>query len=1328
MSLPEQSNDSAVGLSKNVDSWEVKVANGSEGRTNGVKNSNQSVDSRGDEKHKDGSEPGSSSEDSDAKKNENVNIVTFGELFQFADSWDIICMIFGTIFAMGNGVAQPCSFLVFGELIGKFIDHAKQGAANVAVIDIEEEMKTFAAYYCYIGLGTIICGYVQTAFWSVAAVRQAHRIRTSCFRSIMQQEIGWFDTTDSGELSTRLTDDVTKIQNGIGDKVAMVIQSVTMFLAGFTIGFVYSWKLTLVILSLTPALVVTGGITGKVIGNLTSKEQSAYAKAGSIAEEVLSSIRTVVAFGGEEKEYQRYSSHLHESQSAGIKKGVSTGVAFGLFHVVIFSCYALAFWYGSKLISEEGLNGGHVLVVFFCVMIGAAQVGQAGPNMEAIAKSRGAAYCVYEIINKKSEIDPFSDEGQKPSRMLGDIEFLKVGFNYPSRPDIKILDKFSAVVKSGQTVALVGESGCGKSTVIKLVQRFYDAADGSITIDGTDIKDLNVDWLRKHVGVVSQEPVLFEGSIAENIRMGKDDATDKEIEDAAKNANAFTFINELPKKFDTFVGEGGAQLSGGQKQRIAIARALIRDPKILLLDEATSALDTESEGIVQAALDKASQGRTTLIIAHRLSTVRNADLILAVQDGAVAEVGTHDQLMNDKGVYYQLVMLQTYAEKVEAEEKDNLSLLSDDDRERTLALKLMRQVSSISQDGEKQDEAKYLEKALSRRMSKRNIKPKDGKKKKDKKEEEEIPEEEVDMPPISRLMKLNAGEWPYLLIGSLFAAVVGAFPVAFAIILSEILKVFATNDPVKLKDDARFWSLMFLALGLADGVSLLVSSFCFTKAGEILTLRLRQLTFKALLRQEIAYFDEPTHSTGALTARLASDASGVQGATSLRLSTLVQVGVMGLTALVIAFVYQWKLTLLIFAFVPFLMAAGGMHTKMMTSFAQEENEKLVAAGAVATESIMNIRTVVSLGKEEFFWKKYLALLDAPYGKSKVRCHIYGLTFGFSMGIMFFANAAAFRFGGYLVNRNEVAFQDMFKVVMALTFGAMIAGQIASFAPDYIKAKTSAARIFKLLDREPAIDAYSDSGLKPKSVDGAIEFGSVTFQYPTRPDVQVLQGLDVSVRPGQTLALVGASGCGKSTSVSLIERFYDVCGGCVKLDGVDLRELNLKWLRSHLGIVSQEPVLFDCSIRENILYGLTEEERQKVTSDEVEEAAKSANIHHFISTLPKGYETMAGDKGTLISGGQKQRIAIARALIRNPSIILLDEATSALDSESEKVVQEALDIAMRGRTSVVIAHRLSTIQNADIIAVVQNGKIIEMGTHSELLALDGAYCVLNAAQL
>lgn len=308
---------------------------------------------------------------------------------------------------------------------------------------------------------------------------------------------------------------------------------------------------------------------------------------------------------------------------------------------------------------------------------------------------------------------------------------------------------------------------------------------------------------------------------------------------------------------------------------------------------------------------------------------------------------------------------------------------------------------------------------------------------------------------------------------------------------------------------------------------------------------------------------------------------------------------------------------------------------------------------------------------------------------------------------------------------EMDLGEVMKVVLSILMGGFTLGQVSALAPDYEKAKVAAARLFKIFDRKSLIDSSSENGLRPSSVTGSIQLRSVRFRYPTRQNIKVLRGLTLSVQKGQKLALVGGSGCGKSTVVSLLERFYDIEDGEVAIDGNNVRTLNIQWLRSHIGIVSQEPILFGCSIAENIAYG---DNSREVPMHEIEAAAKAANIHSFINSLPKGYQTLVGDKGTLISGGQKQRIAIARALVRNPQILLLDEATSALDTESEKVVQQALDAASEGRTAIIIAHRLSTVQNADIIAVIHHGRVAEQGTHQELLALKGVYYGLVMGQM
>ncbi|KAL3969996.1 receptor tyrosine-protein kinase erbB-3 [Sarotherodon galilaeus] len=1184
--------------------------------------------------------------------------------FRFATWKDIVMMVVGSVCALVHGAASPLMLLVYGMMTNTFVDYelivvTATHFCSLGRVDIEAQMTLFAYYYI--------------AFWVTAAAKQTQRIRKTYFRKVMRMEIGWFDCNSVGELNTRISDDINKINSAIADQVSIFIERISTFIFGFMVGFIGGWKLTLVVIAVSPLIGIGAGLMAMAVARLTGRELKAYAKAGAVADEVLSSIRTVAAFGGEEKEAERYDKNLVEAQNWGVKKGTIIGVFQGYLWCIIFLCYGLAFWYGSKLVIDtKEMTAGTLIQVFFGVLMAAMNLGQASPCLEAFASGRAAAKSIFETIDREPEIDCLSEEGHKLDKVKGDIEFHNITFYYPSRPDVKILDNLSMQIRAGETTAFVGPSGSGKSTTVQLIQRFYDPKEGTVTLDGHDIRTLNIQWLRSLIGIVEQEPVLFATTIAENIRFGRPGVTMEDIIQAAKEANAYNFIMELPQKFETMVGEGGGQMSGGQKQRIAIARALIRNPKILLLDMATSALDNESEAVVQEALDNVRTGRTTISIAHRLSTIRNADVIIGFEHGQAVERGTHSELLGKQGVYFTLVTLQ----------KLDLWLMLD----------------------------QWL-------RSRPNIKCRLGiSKGKSFKQQNDV-EEHVEPAPVARILKYNQQEWPYMLLGSLGAAVNGSVNPIYAVLFSQILGTFAIQDLNEQRKQINGICVLFCIVAVASFVSQFLQGYSFAKSGELLTRRLRKVGFQAMLKQEVGWFDNPINSPGALTTRLATDASMVQGATGSQIGMIVNSVTSIGVSFIIAFYFSWKLTLVILCFLPLIGLSGVFQAKMLTGFANEDKKAMEEAGQVSSEALANIRTIAGLAKESSFVDSYEQKLESPYKSAKKKANIYGLCFGFAQCVIFMAYAASFRYGGFLVRAEGLQYMFVFRVISAVVISGTALGRASSFTPDYAKAKTAAAQFFKLLDRVPKISISQSDGEKWENFRGEIHFLNCKFTYPTRPDTQVLKGLRVSVKPGQTLAFVGSSGCGKSTSVQLLERFYDPDEGQVVIDGVPSHSVNVPFLRSQIGIVSQEPVLFDCSIAENIQYG---DNTRSVSMEEIIEASKKAYLHDFVMTLPDKYETQVGAQGSQLSRGQKQRIAIARAIVRNPKILLLDEATSALDTESEKTVQTALDEARKGRTCIVIAHRLSTIQTADIIAVMSHGAVIEQGTHDKLMAKRGAY--------
>ncbi|XVF25260.1 hypothetical protein REPUB_Repub13aG0198100 [Reevesia pubescens] len=1220
--------------------------------------------------------------------------VSLFSLFKYSTKWDIILVILGSLGALINGGSLPWYSLLFGKFVNKIAKASKNGDKTQMMKDVD----TICILMSGLSAVVVFGAYLEITCWRLVGERSAQRIRTKYLRAVLRQDISFFDTeVSTGDIMHGISSDVAQIQEVMGEKMAHFIHHIFTFICGYAVGFIQSWKVSLVVFTVTPLMMFCGIAYKAVYGDLTAKEEVSYRRAGSIAQQAISSIRTVFSFVAEDNLAARYAELLAKSVPLGAKIGFAKGAGMGVIYLVTYSTWALAFWYGSILVARKEISGGEAIACFFGVNVGGRGLALSLTYFAQFAQGTVAAGRVFDIIDRIPEIDPYNPDGRTLPGVRGKIEFKDVTFAYPSRPDTTILSSLNLVIRPAKTLALVGASGGGKSTIFALIERFYDPDKGTITLDGHDLRTLQVTWLRRQIGMVGQEPVLFATTILENVMMGKENATKKEAVAACIAANAHNFIYDLPLGYDTQVGAKGTQLSGGQKQRIAIARALIKDPRILLLDEPTSALDSESEAVVQQAIDKISKGRTTIVIAHRLATVRNANTIVVLDYGSVAETGNHHQLMERAGAYYNLVKLASEAISNPAPNETNTQKGIEFSTNEKSAYEASR--SPYAYDISR---SKYLKSI----------------------QEVNQVEDELQQRPknfkISEIWTLQRPELITLLLGFLLGMHAGAILSIFPLLLGIALQAYFEDSPTELKRDVAKLSLILVGLGFGNIIAMTGQQGFCGWAGTKLTLRVRDLLFRSILKQEPGWFDFEDNSTGILVSRLSVDCLSFRSVLGDRFSVLLMGVSSAAVGLCISFFLEWRLTLLAAALTPFTLGASYLNL-IINVGPRLDNKSYDKASNIASGAVSNIRTVTTFSAQEEIVKSFDKALSEPKKQSEKRSQILGLALGLSQGAMYGAYTLTLWFGAYLVKQGPTDFGDVYKIFLILVLSSFSVGQLAGLAPDTTMAATAIPAVFDIINRRPLIGNFRDKGRKiehSKPLD--IEFKMVTFAYPSRPEVIVLRDFSLKVKGGSMVALVGSSGSGKSTVIWLVQRFYDPNKGKVMMGDRDLREINLKWLRKQIALVGQEPALFAGSIRENIAFG-----NPNASWGEIEEAAKEAYIHKFISGLPEGYETKVGESGVQLSGGQKQRIAIARAILKKSRVLLLDEASSALDLESEKHVQDALGKVSQRTTTIIIAHRLSTIREAKMIAVVKDGAVVEYGSHDKLLAshVNGVYASL-----
>lgn len=991
-------------------------------------------------------------------------------------------------------------------------------------------------------------------------------------------------------------------------------------------------------------------------------------------------------------------------------------------------------------------------------------LSQVAPFIHMFGAALASFNTIRDDMSHQSSIDATTnDDGIRLENVNGAFELKRVSFRYPSRPDTVILQELNLEIPAGQHTAIVGMSGSGKSTIAGLLTRLYDPTDGQIFLDGQDLRTLNARQLRSHIGLVQQEPSLLNRSILENIahglvnsahpdhsrlvpillgpqlsmlaesvRNGADMSAAAEeqgalvmeivelVRKAAALADVTNFISSLKDNYGTLVGAGGRLVSGGQKQRIALARALVKDPNILILDEATAALDSASEQRIQAAISKVAAGRTMITVAHRLATVKYANNIIVLKEGMILEQGNHTALLAKAGTYANLVQMQTIGAGTDEDlESSQGSVEIDSPTRDTLAgekrpdhaseKELEHFTADDDENAETEDET-----AASSSRSLVSV-----------------------MHGLSRIVR------PYTLVivmALLAASIVGGAFSAEAVIFGNTV---GRLNPCKTESSIRaagnFFGLMFFVLAIIEFFANLVSWSAFGWLSEKMLYVVRLLSFRSLFEQSLQWHQSENRTPAKLLLYITKDGNALAGLSGSVLGTIFSISVNLIVAIVLTHIIAWKIALVCLALVPLLLGAGLMELRVLGKFEDKHENAFAESVDISVEAISSIKTVAALGLEKETLMTYRRSLRGPRKETTA----VSLHAALWLALMYFlgnmVNALAYWWGSKQIISGAYTQTQFLIVVFSLLVSAMLWSQMFALAPELSSAWAAVARILDLIDigstknlkvekhwaasaqsSEKDVEALAEAtGLVTSLSSGSsVSFRDITFTYPARLDMKVLQGLNLEIPSGQFCALVGPSGAGKSTIISLIEGMYRPQSGSILIDGVDITRQKDFSFRDEISLVPQDSVLFEGTVAFNV--GLGARPNEEASRADIEDACRLANIHETIVSLPQGYDTLCGPNGSQLSGGQRQRLSIARALVRKPRLLILDESTSALDAESEKLLQEGLAKASKGITVIAIAHRLHTIKQANIIFLIEGGRCVDHGPHSELFQRSESY--------